>query len=151
MQRILPVCRRQAGLAQKAALYFMVGGCAAVVDLSIFHFASGRGISTLVAAVASFLVAALVNYAMSSLIVFQTRFSLGKAASFLAGASAGLVINSGLTVALAELGGMDPTLAKAMAIGATFVLNFSINTFIVFRSSTGRATHRDRAGADPSP
>ena len=129
--------RRQAGLAQKAALYFVVGGCAAVVDLTVFHVASGRGVSTPVAAVASFLVAALLNYAMSSLIVFQARWSLGKAASFLAGASMGLIVNSGLTVALAELGGIDPTLAKAIAIGATFVLNFSINTFIVFRSPAG--------------
>lgn len=137
MQRILPVFRRQAGLAQKAALYFMVGGCAAVVDLSVFHLASGRGISTPVAAVASFLVAALLNYALSSLIVFQARYSLGQAAGFLAGASVGLVVNSGLTVALAEFGGMDPTLAKAMAIGVTFVMNFSINAFIVFRSPTG--------------
>jgi putative flippase GtrA len=137
MQWILPVFRRQAGLAHKAALYFVVGGCAAIVDLSVFHFASGRGISTPVAAVASFLVAVLVNYTLSSLIVFQTSFSLGYAASFLAGASAGLVMNSGLTVALAELGEMDPTLAKAIAIGATFVLNFWINAFIVFRSPTG--------------
>ncbi|WP_022683564.1 GtrA family protein [Sphingobium bisphenolivorans] len=125
--------RERRSLFQKAYLYFLVGGCAAILDLSIFYLLIRQELSTAIAAITSFLIAALANYLLSSMIVFQADLSLRRLGSFMAGASAGLLMNSALTVALADIRGLEPILSKAIAIGITFAFNFSINSFLVFR------------------
>lgn len=122
-------------LARQAGGYLVVGGLAAVVDIGLFHLLAPRFDGVLLPAVLSFLVAAVVNYTLSALWVYRRAWrSLKRAAMFLLFASVGLCINAGATWLFASLLPIAPTLAKVGGVGVAFVINFLMNTFIVFKS-----------------
>jgi putative flippase GtrA len=122
-----------AGLPRQFARYVLTGGLAAIVDIGLFHALVTGGAGGLQAAIASFVVAAAVNYVLTSTLVFQVRRRTARQAGlFLLFASIGCVANTGLTVIIFEAGA-TPALAKTFAIGAVFFLNFLMNRFIVFR------------------
>lgn len=120
-------------LGEKAGGYFVVGGLAALVDLGAFHWLSTYIDSIVLAAAASFIVAAAFNYSLASMFVYRTRFSSRRAAMFLLGATLGLAVNASTTGILAHALGIAPVLAKMGGIGTAFALNFLVNTFVVFR------------------
>ena len=62
-------------LAQQAFGYLVVGGLAAVVDIGLFHLLAPRFAGVLAPAVMSFLVAAVVNYSLSSLWVYRRQWA----------------------------------------------------------------------------
>jgi putative flippase GtrA len=124
-------------LARQALGYLMVGGLAAVVDIGLFHLLVSRleGEGVLLPAAISFLAAAVVNYSLSSVWVYRRQWrSLRRAATFLLFALVGLCINAGATWWLAHTLPIAPTLAKVGGVGIAFVVNFLMNTFIVFRA-----------------
>ena len=85
-------------LARQALGYLVVGGLAAVVDIGLFHLLAPGFQGVLLPAAASFSVAAIVNYALSSLWVYRRQWrSLRRATLFLLFASIGLCINAGVT------------------------------------------------------
>ena len=93
----------------------------------------------LLPAAASFSVAAIVNYALSSLWVYRRQWrSLRRATLFLLFASVGLCINAGVTWWLASAFPIAPTLAKIGGVAVAFTANFLINTFIVFLAEDTR-------------
>lgn len=126
---------RTPALARQALGYLLVGGLAAVVDIGLFHLLVSRMDGVLLPAVASFLVAAVVNYTLSSVWVYRRQWrSLRRASRFLLFALVGLCINAGVTWWLVHLFAAAPTLAKIGGVGIAFGANFLMNTFIVFRA-----------------
>jgi putative flippase GtrA len=118
--------------------YAVSGGIAAIFDAGGFALLHRAGTPTALAAVVSFLVAALVNFQLSSNFVFMQAPSRRSFVLFLSMAAIGLSINAGLTVAISNAGGLPPEIAKILAIGVTFVVNFLLNYFVVFRASARR-------------
>ena len=131
-------------LARKAYGYLLVGGLAAIVDIGLFHLLTHYAFSPLnptlggnilLAAALSFGLAALVNYGLSSFWVYRRNWqSARRAALFLSFALVGLSINSGATWWLAHNLPIMPTLAKIGGVAVAFVVNFLMNTFIVFKA-----------------
>lgn len=122
-------------LARQAAGYVVVGGIAAVVDIGLFHLLAPHFQQLAVPAVLSFLVAAACNYSLSAVWVYQRNWrSWRRAGAFLVFNSVGLCINASATLLLASALPIPPTLAKIGGVGVAFVVNFLMNTFIVFRT-----------------
>ena len=123
-------------LGRQAFGYLLVGGLAAVVDIGLFHLLAPRSSGVLLPAMVSFIIAAVVNYSLSSLLVYQRQWrSVRRAAMFLLFACVGLAINAGVTWWLAGNLPIAPTLAKVGGVAVAFVANFLMNTFIVFRAA----------------
>ena len=138
--------------------YILTGATAAVVDVTIFNMLhAGAGLSIVLAATCSFCVAAVVNYALSSIFVFGHALSLRQLARFFAIAVVGMTVNVGVTGvadALAPFGTVmawaavliglppgllepyAPDLGKICGIGVAFLFNFYMNNTVVFRERT---------------
>jgi putative flippase GtrA len=122
-------------LVRQAIGYGMTGGLAAVVDIGGFHLLAPHFAGVLAPAILSFLVAAVVNYTLSSAKVYGRDWrSARRAALFLLFACVGLAINASVTWTLATTLPIPATLAKVGGVGVAFVANFLMNTFIVFRA-----------------
>lgn len=118
--------------------YLMTGGLAAVVDIGLFHLLAPRLDGLLLPAVCSFLVAAVVNYTLSSVWVYQRAWrSWRRAGLFLLFASLGLAVNAGATWYLGSQWPLPATLAKVGGVGIAFVMNFLLNTLVVFKAADG--------------
>lgn len=135
--------------------YILTGATAAVVDVTIFNtLHADAGLSIVLAASCSFCVAAIVNYALSSIFVFGHPLSLRQLTRFFAIAVVGMTVNVGVTGvadALAPFPEMmawaanivgipsivlEPyaaDLGKLCGIGVAFLFNFYMNNTIVFR------------------
>ncbi len=125
-----------------AAAYGLTGGLAAVVDLGVFWALAAR-LPALEAAALSFLMAAAVNYRLSSQWVFRRDWRHpAQALRFGLFALAGLGINAGVTAWLAAP--LGPLAAKACGIATAFGVNFMMNVRWVFAS---KATAAGRPGA----
>ncbi len=116
----------------KLLRYGVTGGIAAIVDAGGFALLIGLGIAA--AGTASFCVAALVNYLLSSRFVFASGRSAQGFALFFVTALLGLAVNLGVTLAGVYLAGLPPLLAKIAGIGTAFLVNFALNLRFVFRS-----------------
>ena len=113
--------------------YTLVGGLAAGVDIGAFHGLAPHLPSVWLAAALSFGVAAAVNYMLSSLWVYRRRWdSLQRAALFLGLACVGLAVNAGVTWWLASTWPVHATLAKVGGVASAFLINFWMNTRLVF-------------------
>ncbi len=112
----------------------MTGGLAAVVDVGLFHLLTPRLGGLLLPAVCSFLVAAVVNYTLSSVWVYQRAWrSLRRAGLFLLFASLGLAVNASATWYLGSQWPLPATLAKVGGVAIAFLVNFMLNTWVVFK------------------
>lgn len=122
----------------KLRRYILTGGTAAIFDLGGFHLLIGFGVPILAGAVISWLGSAVVNYSLTARFVFNHRGSVLHGLSFIAGASLGLLINTGVTVACASVLAAPPTLSKLIGIGVAFFFNFYINALLIFRNPAGQ-------------
>ncbi len=130
MTRDAPATR---SMREYALGYTLAGGLAAGVDIGGFHWLAPRLQPLLLAAALSFVLAALVNYTLSSLWVYRRRWrSMRRAALFLALACVGLAVNSGVTWWLASTLPLHATLAKVGGVATAFGINFWMNTRLVF-------------------
>jgi len=156
----------QRAVALKAVSFAMIGVINALVDLgvfSFFHFYVGFPIipSNLI----SWSVAVTGSYVMNSMVTFAAesgrKLRLKSYASFLLAQVAGFLANTATVLIAAAaiplvwraafgadtplaLGGhvIDPVLiGKVLAIGASFLVNFSLSHFVVFRRSGPSTTH----------
>ncbi|MBS0237600.1 MAG: GtrA family protein [Proteobacteria bacterium] len=121
-------------MISKFVRYIGTGGVAAIVDVSGFHVLLDAGLPIAIAASLSWLIAAFVNYHLTSRFVFEQAASRGRFVQFLLGAAVGLSINVGVTLICATLIGIAPMLSKIIGIGTAFVGNFFINLLWVFRT-----------------
>jgi putative flippase GtrA len=126
-------------LARQGLGYLVTGGAAAIVDIGGFHLLAPVMGGVLLPAVLSFLVAAVVNYSLSSVWVFRRQWrSIRRVALFLLFASVGLAINAGATWVLASTLPIHATFAKIGGVAIAFVANFLMNAFFVFRGEDAR-------------
>jgi putative flippase GtrA len=137
--RLLTAWRERA-LVLKALSFGMIGVLNTLVDASVFFLALATLTSSLVAAnIMSWLVAVSGSYVLNSFITFahesgrQLRWR--DYFTFLASGLAGLVGNTAALVLVAQVFLMPVWFAKLCAIAVSFLLNFSLSHFLVFRSS----------------
>ena len=133
-------------LLRKAVSFALVGVVNACIDFTIFWIGAQKfGLPLVVANTLSWTVAVTGSYVMNTMFTFaaESGRKLGwrAYATFLASGVVGLIANTAtlLIVAnyLAPLVVNDPTLqlaaGKICSIGASFVVNFSLSHFVVFR------------------
>jgi putative flippase GtrA len=114
--------------------YVLTGGTAAIVDLSVFVGLHRLGVPIALAASASFCVAAVVNYTLTSIFVFKTPLSPKGFVLFFGVALLGMSINVGVTVAGSAFTPFGPILSKVAGIGVAFLFNFWLNSTFVFKA-----------------
>src|SRR4051794_2937683 len=151
MQVLRPFARLSDRLTQadraivlKALSFGMVGIVNFAVDFSIFSF--GYYVlkwPIIVANLVSWAIAVSGSYVMNSLITFAAesgrQLRLRDYVTFAASQGGGLVANTATVFALAYL--MPVLLAKALAIGASFLVNFSLSHWLVFRRRENTIRH----------
>jgi putative flippase GtrA len=146
--------------------FALIGVINALVDLgvfSFFHFYVGLPIVT--SNLISWLVAVTGSYVMNSMTTFAAEsgrklrlksygtFLLAQVAGFLANTATVLIVAAVIPVLWRVFFGpdvpvqlfgfaIDPVLiGKVLAIGASFLVNFSLSHFVVFRRSGPSTTH----------
>jgi putative flippase GtrA len=135
LDRLLTAWHERA-IALKAASFAVVGVINALVDLGVFSFAYYHlDLPIVTANVIAWGVAVTGSYIMNSLTTFAREsgreLRLTSYFSFALSQVAGLVANTA-TVFVASYF-MPVLLGKLLAIGASFVVNFSLSHFVVFR------------------
>jgi putative flippase GtrA len=136
-------------IALKAVSFAAVGVVNSVIDFGVFWIAVQYFAMPLIPAnVLAWVIAVSNSYALNSFITFahesNRQLRWRAYATFLGAGLAGLVVNTGtLVTAVALMPRLidDPTLqlaaAKACAILASFLVNFSLSNFVVFRKRGG--------------
>ena len=101
--------------------YAGTAGVAAIVDVGLFWGLSELAMSSSIAAVASFLIASVVNYVLTARYVFHAPIGLVNYGLFLSGASLGFAINVGVTLYFSNVVGLLAPLSKLAGIGLAFL------------------------------
>jgi putative flippase GtrA len=133
----LTVAWHERAVALKAASFAMVGVVNTAIDFSVFwttvHF---LGWPLVPANVLAWLVAVSFSYAMNSFITFGPEsgrvLRWRDYATFLASGIAGMVASTATLFALSYI--MPVLVAKLISIAISFVVNFSLSHFVVFRA-----------------
>ena len=125
-------------LVGQAARFAVIGVVNTSIDFGVFLFALAYITSSLVAAnVLSWTVAVTGSYVMNSFITFAAesgrRLRFRAYAGFIGSGLAGLIANTATLLVAAELLLLPVVLAKVLAIGVSFLVNFSLARFVVFR------------------
>jgi putative flippase GtrA len=133
--RIVAALRRQV-LMVKAMSFASIGVVNTLVDLGLFLLALKYLTASLVVAnVLAWTVAVSGSYVMNSFITFAAesgrRLTPRTYVAFVASQLLGLAASTGTWVAAAMV--MPVLYAKLLAIGAAFLVNFSMSHFVVFR------------------
>lgn len=135
VRRALDAWHRRA-IVLKAASFAVVGLVNSAVDFGVFSFAYYYlGLPIVAANVLAWIVAVTGSYVMNSLTTFaresKRELTLKAYLGFAASQVAGLLANT-LTVVIASHF-MPVWVGKVLAIGASFLVNFSLSHFVVFR------------------
>jgi putative flippase GtrA len=152
--RVFPDPGRRA-VALKAVSFALVGVVNASVDFAVFSFFYFYlGFPIILANLISWFVAVTGSYVMNSMTTFAAesgrKLRLKSYATFLLAQVAGLIANTA-TVALVPIMigtilGIDSgstklvLVGKLLAIGSSFLVNFSLSHFVVFRHREKSAT-----------
>jgi len=137
-------------LLLKAASFACVGAVNTLVDFGVFSLAYLYiGLPIVVANILSWSVAVSGSYVMNSLITFavesQRKLQMGAYLGFIGSQLGGLVANTATVVAASYV--VPVLVAKALAIGVSFLVNFSLAHFVLFR---GRS-HPSLQRVSPAP
>jgi putative flippase GtrA len=135
----LPSFLQNRALVLKASSFALVGLVNTVVDFAVFSLAHlYAGLPIIVANVLAWIVAVTGSYVMNTLVTFaaETDGKLrAKTYAGFAGSQLGGLVANTATVFLASKF-MHVLLAKTLAIGVTFLVNFTLSHFVVFRPRT---------------
>lgn len=142
MQRIigrLTAAWQQRALALKALSFGLVGVVNSAVDFGVFSFAYYYlALPILVANTLAWVVAVTGSYVMNSTITFAAesgrRLAFDRYIGFVLSQVAGFLANTGTVWCLVELVHVPAWAAKVLAIAVSFVVNFSLSHFFVFRT-----------------
>ena len=126
------------GIVRRLARYAVTGGAAAATDLGAFALLCPAVLPVPAAAACAFTLAALLNYTLTSHFVFRHPLGLKRFGLFLMVSLAGLTVNVGVTIAGAWALDLPAVAAKAGGIAAAFLINFWLNSLIVFRAARAR-------------
>jgi putative flippase GtrA len=153
LRPLIDAARTRFEFMRKASTFALVGVINTAVDFCVFMVGYKlMHLGLIPANLLSWIVAVSGSYVLNSMITFAAesgrRLTLRAYVSFVASGIAGLIGNT-TTLWLASF--FVPVLiAKVVAIGASFVLNFSLSHFVVFRKRTtddeGKSTE-DRGAA----
>ena len=135
LQRLVPPWLDRA-LMLKATSFALIGCVNATIDFIVFSIGYFYfGLPIVVANIISWCVAVTNSYVMNSLITFAAesgrRLSVKAYLTFAATQLGGLFANT-LTVVIASFF-IPVVFAKVLAIGASFVVDFSLSHLVVFR------------------
>ncbi len=154
-RRVFPDPSRRA-IALKAVSFALVGVINATVDFGVFSFFYFYlGFPIIVSNLISWFVAVTGSYVMNSMTTFAAesgrKLRFKSYATFLLAQIAGLVANTAtvylVPIVIGKILAIDPRsttlvlVGKLMAIGSSFLVNFSLSHFVVFRSRGHSATH----------
>ena len=144
--RSLAAIEARLTLLRKALSFGLIGVLNTGVDFAVFWIGAQEfGLPLVVANTLSWAVAASNSYVMNSMVTFaaESGRKLGwrAYATFLASNLLGLIANTTVLIVIADV--FAPALfadrsaqlaaGKLLAIGASFVVNFSLSHFVVFR------------------
>jgi putative flippase GtrA len=126
----------------KAASFAGVGVINSLVDLGVFLVAYYvLKLPLIPANLLSWLVAVSGSYVMNSYVTFAAEsgreLRWRSYAAFVASGIAGVITNTAVLVIASYW--VPVVLAKLLAMGASFLVNFSLSHFVVFRPRTGQA------------
>jgi putative flippase GtrA len=152
--RAVGAIEARAAFFKKAASFGLVGVVNTLIDFGIFWIAVQKiGLHLVPANMMSWTVAITGSYVMNSMFTFAAesgrKLSWRAYATFLASGLVGLVANTTTLVVAAKL--MTELIAnengqlaaaKLCAIAVSFVVNFSLSHFVVFRRRVGPAEER---------
>jgi putative flippase GtrA len=138
-------------LRRKAITFAGIGVINTIVDFSVFSFAHlWLQIPIIPANITSWVIAVSGSYVMNSLITFAAesggKLRLKSYAMFCAAQLTGLIANT-TTVFVASLF-VHVLIGKTLAIGASFVVDFSLSHLIVFRPR--RTAESAAVGGEPA-
>ena len=143
LRRLTDTLKRQVMLV-KATNFALVGVVNTVIDLAVFLAAYNLlGLNLVVANVLAWFVAVSFSYVMNSIITFAAesgrQLRWRDYFTFVGSGVIGVIANTA-TLVLASY--VVPVLvAKLMAIGVSFLVNFTLSHFVVFRKRTTPAEH----------
>ncbi len=154
-RRVLPDPGRRA-VALKAVSFALVGVVNATVDFGVFSFFYFYlAFPIILANLISWFVAVTGSYVMNSMTTFAAesggKLRLRSYVSFLLAQVAGFVANTAtvylIPVLIGKMLGIESTtttlvlIGKLLAIGSSFLVNFSLSHFVVFRHRGQSTTH----------
>jgi putative flippase GtrA len=137
LYRLLQGAWQDRAIVLKAASFATIGVINATIDFSIFTFAHyylgwriifANGVAWVIAVTNSYLMNSLTTFAAES----GRRLRVKDYLMFAASQVGGLIANT-LTVFVLTTFLLEAWLAKLAAIGVTFLVNFSLSHFVVFR------------------
>ena len=133
--RLLP--ERMRPTAVKMFSFAVIGLGNTVIDLGVFTFGySVLGLPLVPANVLAWLVAVSGSYVMNTLITFRAEsgrvIRLKDYLSFVGSGVLGVIVTTTILVVLSNF--MPVLFAKLVAIVASFVVNFTMSHFVVFRT-----------------
>jgi len=108
------------------------------VDIGVFSLLVRSHLAVMPAAAASFCVANVFNFLLTSRFVFNQQSSSRGFLLFFLGALVGLTVNVGVTTIGTGFLALPAVAAKLLGIGVAFLVNFFINLRLVFRAKHHR-------------
>ena len=141
----LTVAWQERALLIKAISFGVVGLINSAVDFAVFSFAYYYlGLPILVANTMAWIVAVTGSYVMNSTITFAAEsgrsLAIRRYLGFAVSQFAGFLANTATVWCLVELAHVPAWAGKVAAIGVSFVVNFSLSHFLVFRTRRPRGT-----------
>ena len=129
----------------KAISFGLVGLVNSAIDFAVFSFAYYYlGLPIIVANAMAWIVAVTASYVMNSTIPFAAEsgrsLGFGRYLGFAVSQFAGFLANTATVWCLVELAHIPAWAGKVVAIGVSFVVNFSLSHFVVFRARRPRET-----------
>lgn len=126
-------------IALKAVSFAFVGVVNSAVDFAVFSFCYYYlDLEIVLANTAAWIVAVSGSYVMNSTITFAResgrRLHMGGYLSFALSQVMGFFANTATVWCLVELAGLPAWAGKIAAIAVSFVVNFSLSHFVVFRA-----------------
>ena len=120
--------------------YLIVSVGALAVDMGVFLALLQTGLNSVVAAAVGYGAGILAHWMLSSRKVFHDRVSergtaarTQQKAMFVVSALLGLVLTMSI-VGIGDALGLDPRLAKIVAIGVSFLLTYLLRNVVIFRN-----------------
>lgn len=117
--------------------YFFVGAVAAAVDITIFFvFAKLAGLNYLIVGASGFILATLVNYALSIRHVFESEIRFSKRKEILIVyiiSLVGLTMNQLVLYMCIDLAQVEMMLSKLLATSTVFFFNYHARKSFVFK------------------
>jgi putative flippase GtrA len=141
----LSVAWHERALLLKAITFGLVGLVNSAIDFAVFSFAYYYlGLPIIVANTMAWVVAVSGSYVMNSTITFAAESGRSLAIRHYLGFAlsqfAGFLANTATVWCLVELAHVPAWAGKVAAIGVSFVVNFSLSHFVVFRARRPRET-----------